>query len=645
VLEFRVLGPLEVRRDGEPLTISAPKQRALLGLLLLHAGEPVAQDVLIEQLWGEDAPPTARASLQNYVHALRTLLGAEVVERRPAGYVVNVDPEHVDLSRFERLIAEARQAEPRERAAKLRQALSCWRGPALVDFPNEPFAQHEIGRLEEERLTALEDRIEAELELGRPSDLVAELEGEVERHPLRERLWAQLMLALYRAGRQADALAAYGRAHETFAEELGVEPAFVLRDLHRAILIEDPALHDGESGIGSMLERAAAILPKPPRERAESLYEYAVALLRTGHRRQAVSTFAAAERLAGAAVAPDVEERARLYQSYVSVWTDGRSPLAHLSDAERAAARLEKLGDTDGLWLSLFQQAQMLHFSGRPDSVLPIAERLAELGAVSEDPSQLAGAKRWLAVALADGATPVAEAISRCEAELAAVRDDEATPFGVWSALIVLYAEAGRIEDSRALGEKAVAEARRSETPWVAFDLMERRSAAEFAAGNLADAIAHLRAPDAVTEGDRAGGLVAAAELSRLLALNGDIDEARPLAAFARAAASPDWFTTEALWRRSLALIAAHDGRTHEALQLSDEACSQTAASDRLAFHGQTLEEAATIRLGAGNPAGAVESLHEALATYEQGGASSVLSESVGGSSSPSEDVIAGRRT
>ena len=166
-LDFRVLGPLEVRRDGQPIAIPAPRQRALLGLLLLHANEPVSQDELIDQLWGEDAPPTARASLQNQVHALRGLLGAATLERKHRGYVLHVEPGELDLERFERLVAQARGAEPREKARKLRAALALWRGPPLVEFPTEPFAQFEITRLEEERLTALEDRIDVDLALRR----------------------------------------------------------------------------------------------------------------------------------------------------------------------------------------------------------------------------------------------------------------------------------------------------------------------------------------------------------------------------------------------------------------------------------------------------------------------------------------------
>ena len=299
-LEFGILGPLEVRRDGEPVTIGAPRQRALLGYLLLHANEAVPADELIDQLWGEAALPTARASLHNHVHSLRKIVGPKTLALVPGGYVLSVERGQLDLERFERLTSEARQAEPRERAAKLRDALACWRGPPLVEFPTEPFAQHEINRLEEERLSALEDRVDADLELGRHGDLVAELESLVDRSPLRERLWAQLMLALYRAGRQADALAAYRRAHHRFVSDLGLEPGVVLRELQRAILVQDAALEDPAGLIGSTLERAAAILPRTPKERAESLYELGVSLLRLGDNRQATGALGAAERMAAA---------------------------------------------------------------------------------------------------------------------------------------------------------------------------------------------------------------------------------------------------------------------------------------------------------------------------------------------------------
>jgi DNA-binding SARP family transcriptional activator/tetratricopeptide (TPR) repeat protein len=241
-VEFRVLGPLAVVEDGRPVALDRRRLRALLAFLLLHANELVSADRLIDEVWGPEPPRTAGASLQNYVSRLRKAIGADAIVSQPPGYVLHVDPERFDLARFERLTAEARGAEPRERAEKLRAALALWRGPALDDLAFEPFARDEVGRLEEARLAALEDCIDAELEIGRDGDLVRELEALVEQHPLRERLRAQQMRALYRAGRQADALAAFQSAREVLTEELGLEPGEELRALQQAVLRQDPSL-------------------------------------------------------------------------------------------------------------------------------------------------------------------------------------------------------------------------------------------------------------------------------------------------------------------------------------------------------------------------------------------------------------------
>jgi DNA-binding SARP family transcriptional activator len=199
--------------------------RALLAYLLLHANELVSSDRLIDEVWGPEPAKTATASLQNYVSRLRKAIGADLLLSRPPGYILRIDPERFDLARFERLTAEAHGAEPRERAEKLRAALSLWRGAALEDLAFEPFARDEIGRLEEARLAALEERIDADLELGSAGELVGELEELVEEQPLRERFRAQLMLALYRAGRQAEALEAYQEARRVLMDELGLEPS------------------------------------------------------------------------------------------------------------------------------------------------------------------------------------------------------------------------------------------------------------------------------------------------------------------------------------------------------------------------------------------------------------------------------------
>ena len=231
-MEFRLLGPLEVAENGRSLPLGRGKQRALLGLLLLRANEVVAQETLVDELWGESPPSTALTALHGYVSRLRRLLGSERVQTRPPGYVLLVEPNELDLHRFEGLVEGKRY----------REALELWRGPALGDLAFEPFAQLEIGRLEELRLAALESRIEEDLAQGRHAELVGELESLVEQHPLRERLAAQLMLALYRSGRQAEALEVYRETRRRLVEQLGIEPAPALQELNRAILVQDTKL-------------------------------------------------------------------------------------------------------------------------------------------------------------------------------------------------------------------------------------------------------------------------------------------------------------------------------------------------------------------------------------------------------------------
>jgi DNA-binding SARP family transcriptional activator len=623
--DFRVLGPLEVRQHGELVVIQAPKQRALLALLLLHGNESVLPDELIDELWGEQAPRTARASLQNLVHALRKRLGPERLERGDGGYVLRVEPGELDLERFESLVAEARTAEPREKAARLRAALSLWRGAPLVEVPSEPFVQHEITRLEEERLSALEDRIDIELELGEHADLILELESLVDRYPLRERIWGQLMLALYRLGRQSDALATYGRARAVLVEELGVEPGEALRELQRAILRHDPELDDPGHRLGWTLERAAAILPWQPHDRAESLYDYALALMRTGETRRAVSTFEAAARTAAAVGEDAVEKRARLYLSYISVWTEGKSPLEHLAEAESATRWFEAHHDPKGVVTALRHRYQFLELSGRADAAAELASYAVSVAAESGQDWLYGGCLSERAWLVARGSTPVHEAIVACEELLTdegEPRHVGANPLHLWAALGVLYAQAGRIDEARALGERAVSDARKRGLLILLPGAFSWRSQAELIVGNVADAVVHANSAYAIAEIEH-GDLslsVSAGELACLLALDGDHVRARPLALSARARASPDAFLNEVTWRRALALVAAKEGRTDEAITLSDEARTRAGAADQLTFRGQILEEAAIVRRLADDATGETGALEEALMVYERKG-------------------------
>jgi DNA-binding SARP family transcriptional activator/ABC-type branched-subunit amino acid transport system substrate-binding protein len=271
-VEFRILGPLEVVREGSVLPSPPNKPRALLALLLLRRGMAVGVDELADDLWGEQPPATAIKSIQVYVSQLRKSLGEGVLETRGRGYVLVADDDAVDAARFERLLdrgTELRAAgEPKAAAEILTGALALWRGPPLADFTYEPWARPEIARLEDLRLTGLEERIDAELELGRAATLVGELTGLVEHHPGRERLLGQLMLALYRSGRQTDALDVYREQRRRLDEELGLEPSAALRELEAAMLRQEPSLG-----------RPARAAPARSRRRSRRLVPVAAAAL------------------------------------------------------------------------------------------------------------------------------------------------------------------------------------------------------------------------------------------------------------------------------------------------------------------------------------------------------------------------------
>jgi DNA-binding SARP family transcriptional activator/pimeloyl-ACP methyl ester carboxylesterase len=250
VVEFRVLGPLEVTADGQPLELAGARTRAVLAVLLVSANQVVSSDRLIEELWPGQPADRATGSLQVRLSelrkALRTAGEADRLATRPPGYLLRVTPGEVDARQFERLAAAGNVAlaggDTAVAAQYLDQALSLWRGPALAGLDAAPSVRAEAGRLEEERLAAHESRGEALLACGRHRDLIAELEGLTTAHPLRERFWSQRMLALYRSGRQADALRAYGELRDTLVAELGIEPGPELRELHARILRQDPSL-------------------------------------------------------------------------------------------------------------------------------------------------------------------------------------------------------------------------------------------------------------------------------------------------------------------------------------------------------------------------------------------------------------------
>ncbi|TMM25824.1 MAG: hypothetical protein E6F94_07600 [Actinobacteria bacterium] len=274
-MEYRILGPLEVVDEGEPVALGRLKERLVLATLLLHANEFVARERLIDELWGESPPPTARKAVNVYVSQLRKALarnGHDPITTADGGYRLEVDAERLDAARLQQLLATAREraaAGELEAAAELlREALALWRGPALAGLLLESHGRDEIAQLDELRLTALMDRIDCDLALGRHDQVLGELHVLVGEHPLRERLRAQLMLALYRAGRQAEALEAYQQARQTLVEELGIEPSEPLQRLQQAILRHDPSLEtpEGTAAVNGLAPATARPPQAPPVE-------------------------------------------------------------------------------------------------------------------------------------------------------------------------------------------------------------------------------------------------------------------------------------------------------------------------------------------------------------------------------------------
>ena len=265
MLQIQLLGPLDVRDGERVLEIRRRKQRALLAVLALHAGEALSPDRLVEDIWGESPPKTARHALENYVSELRRTLGREVIRTEPAGYVLAVAPEQVDARRLEGLL-ERTDETPADRASRLRGELSAIRGQPLEDLAFEPFALEAAPRLQELELAAREELLGIELELGRHTDVVIPLERLVAAHPYREHLRVLLMLALYQAGRQADALAVYQDARRVLVEELGIDPGEELQELERAILRQDPSLKAPPRVTGRHAAAAGDVPRRPTRK-------------------------------------------------------------------------------------------------------------------------------------------------------------------------------------------------------------------------------------------------------------------------------------------------------------------------------------------------------------------------------------------
>ena len=368
-MEFRILGPLEVAHADRVVLLGARKQRALLAVLLLHANEVVTPEQLIEEVWGDAAPATAAKSVQVYVSQIRKGLrnghpdgDGDVLLTRAGGYVLNVAPHGLDAWRFERALEDGRRdlhgGEPERAAGRLREALELWRGPPLADFRYDAFAQAEIARLEELRLCAVEERLDADLALGRHAQLVGDLEMLVAEHPLRERLRGQLMLALYRCDRQAEALEVYRAGRVRLAEDLGLEPSPTLRRLEQSILAQSPdlALADRPQPAAEPASAPGSVSAPPA---AVGRFSGAPpAPVRRGRTRAALATGGALLALAAAAMAwelaaPAPPARTRIaapleFNAVASV--DRRT--GHITAAVPVPGRLGRLSASEaGIWV------------------------------------------------------------------------------------------------------------------------------------------------------------------------------------------------------------------------------------------------------------------------------------------------------
>jgi DNA-binding SARP family transcriptional activator len=389
-VDFRILGSLEVWDGGRQVTVAGSRQRALLASLLLHAGEVVSSDRLIDEVWEEKPPEAGAAALRVRISQLRRALGpaGELLVTHPPGYVMHLAPEQLDLQRFERLAEAGERAlaadDPATAAECLREALAMWRGAPLADFAYAPFAQAAIARLEDLRLAATELRVEADLRLGRHARLVGELRALVRDHPLRERPCCQLMLALYRDGRQTEALETYRAARGRLVDEVGLEPGPDLRELERQILAQDPALR---------LDRprpapSRAILVLPAHDATiDALVGLAEPLAARGGHELLIAALVDDATQVSAAAARLHTVRAGAAERGVTART------AAFSSPDRAADVVRLANDEDVALLLLDAPEELLR-AGSPDDV--VAGVLAHAAC---DVALVAGAQRGIAAA------------------------------------------------------------------------------------------------------------------------------------------------------------------------------------------------------------------------------------------------------
>ena len=621
-LQFRILGPLEVRRGGKLIPITAPRRRALLGLLLLRANQIVSFDELVDELWNGRPPRTANASLHNQVAALRKVVGAETIATHPSGYRLEVAPEQLDLMRFESLVAESRSADPSVRAAKLREALAEWRGPPLAEVPA---LQIETVRLEELRLVAVEELIESELALGLDAELVPELESLVERHPLRERLWGHLMVALYRSGRQAEALATYRQ-----------RPRDVRRGARNQAGPCAQAVAARSSRPGSAARRAERRRPgRTPRtdrptpadagrtEPRPSDIRVRRCAVAARERERSEAALERAAQVAAAAGDGGLEELVRLRLSWQELFTRRGNPTAHLARARRARRVFEESNDSSSLAKALQHEGLMLRDLGQATDAATAFQGAAELAQEVGDASQESVCRDQMCLALALGPMPVEQVIERCDAESEIVKRLGRSPICGWWALGLLYAQRGdtaggaRVLRLRA-GSKPGRGALEPDGAHVLLPIVALR--ADWRSGQARNASC-----GAPSSNSRRSRIEACSSLSRdawheRWSRQGKLEEAEQLSSWASRAGDPDDFHEQVAWRQGMALVDARLGRHAQARKVAREAVDLARRSDWLNLQAETLEDLAEVEASAEDTEAACSALEDASALYERKG-------------------------
>jgi DNA-binding SARP family transcriptional activator len=620
-LEVKVLGPFEVCRDGAPVELPRGRSRALLALLALSAGRPVPVQRLVDELWGPSPPATVVTALHGLVSGLRRRLDPgwgegrepQLLITRSAGYLLDLPADHVDAYRFRAMVDGAAAASVDERVVLLRGALALWRGVALTDVEVAGAAAGEAAALEELRLGAYEACLDAELALGRHHDISVELEALVREHPYRERLAGQLMVAQYRCGRQVDALEVWQRTRTTLVEQLGVEPGPGLRSLHAAILSHDPAIDLGggrppaeasEPAERDLSVRAGELLAAAGSQVydrhydagiAERLFSEAEQLLGAGHPQHDLVD----DRLVEIDLMRGRHGRAheRLTRSLLEARRDGDSRRASHLRLERARIQLitgpdpipmDELGaiaatarvqaQRDGDLALVSQACYLLGLielrRAQPRRMEAVAREGLVAAERSRSPRERLASRWWLALALAEGPTPVDQALAEC-LELSELGGHQHP--GVLVEIARLHARRGEYASAR----DHIARARRflAHRPEVRRPVMfvaQRAGEVELAAGDHARAEHHLREAlalaDGFAEADQQAQL--AAELAEVLSRRGEMSEAVELVRRSRRCAPMESIPAQVLWRSSMATIRAALQDHAAAWALLDEAAA-----------------------------------------------------------------------